>query len=188
MVKTARAPVTEYSSLTLDEANAQLINASVALLQRVWPTDKDEADRLDRYIREQRSRNQARMHLLKTEKVVVAHAITFARETFSEGDTLPVTALAGVCVDPDLRGLGLGYRLMEQICAESSRLQRLPLLFQTEIPEFYTKLSAGLIDNQFFNSRAEQDGNNPWSDPHVMIYPADYPWPHGPIDLNGAAY
>jgi hypothetical protein len=62
-------------------------------------------------------------------------------------------------------------------------------LFQTAVPDFYTRLGSRSVSNRFVNSRNSEDPEaNPWWDPNIMIYPADAAWPMGTIDLNGSGY
>ena len=118
----------------------------------------------------------------------VAHAKSFARSIRSDTSELPVMALAGVCVDPPMRGQGLGEMVVQ---ASFRRVDEkaFPLsLFQTGVPRFYEKFGARQITNQFVDRTTPNLDTSPWWEDHVMIYPGDAIWPEGVIDLNGAGY
>ena len=120
----------------------------------------------------------------------IAHAKTFARIVSVEGRSFPVLALATVCSDPDLRGHGLGkiitLKAFEQVGREDSPSVS---LFQTPVPGFYEKLNCRLVTNRFVNpaNKAAPEAN-PWRDDYVMIYPAEFDWPEGVVDLGGPDY
>jgi len=187
-----RLTQSDNSGLTQEE-----IVAVVSLVNRVWPHPEKTVDELvrgftgayERYFAPYvLSRPPIRFMAWK-EDCLAGHAFTFERPMHIGGVETPVMALAQVCVDPACRGNGLGARLAR--CA----LQRLqsdefPLsIFQTTVPGFYEKLGARIVENQFINSRNPNDpGARPWKDGVIMIYPQDFMWPHGSIDLNGPGY
>ena len=119
----------------------------------------------------------------------IAHAHTFGREIFTTEGSLKQMALSAVCVVENRRGEGLGARLMRKVfgCVDEGVW---PVsLFQTPVPAFYEKLGGRVIDNEFVNSRnAEDPEASPWWEAEVMIYPADFAWPEGRIDMNGGGY
>jgi predicted N-acetyltransferase YhbS len=120
---------------------------------------------------------------------LAGHAFTFERPVQIGGVETPVMALAQVCVEPASRGNGLGARLVRQ-AFQRLQSERFPLsIFQTTVPAFYEKLGARVVDSRFVDSRNLADpGARPWKDGAIMIYPLDYNWPDGPIDLNGPGY
>ncbi|MCP4774691.1 MAG: hypothetical protein GY880_10660 [Planctomycetaceae bacterium] len=62
-------------------------------------------------------------------------------------------------------------------------------LFQTPVPGFYQKLNSRLVTNRFVNRRNVDDPEaNPWRDDQIMIYPSEFAWPEGTVDLNGCDY
>jgi hypothetical protein len=60
------------------------------------------------------------------------------------------------------------------------------ILFQTTIPEFYIKLGAKVIHNQFITSKDER--KSPWWDDHVMVFPESTDLKDYVINLCGAGY
>jgi predicted N-acetyltransferase YhbS len=119
-----------------------------------------------------------------------ATAITFERTIQpADGPALPVTALAGVCSLPAVRGKGLGRAVVRAAFAEIDAGRAPVSLFQTGVHGFYDKLGARPVGNAFVNSRFAADpARNPFWDTHVYIYPAFAPWPEGTIDLLGPAW
>jgi GNAT superfamily N-acetyltransferase len=98
-------------------------------------------------------------------------------------------ALSGVCVWPSYQGRGLGAEIVRRAFGRIDAGEFAVSLFQTTIPAFYEKLGATSVTNSFANSRHKEHGStNPWRYDSVMIYPKSYPWPEGPIDLNGPGY
>lgn len=127
----------------------------------------------------------------------IATAAFFPREIRTAHGPLTVLALAGVCSAPERRGTGLGQRVTRAAFAEVDRGRFAVSLYQTGVPDFYAKLGARLVDNPFTNSRFDPSdpanlgrgtADQPWWNPHVMIYPATFDWPVGPIDLLGPGY
>jgi predicted N-acetyltransferase YhbS len=120
----------------------------------------------------------------------LAHARTFVRHIFAGERDIPVLALATVCSDPQVRGQGLGkqvtLRALEQVGQPGWPAVS---LFQTPVAPFYEKLNCRIVSNRFVNRRNAGDPEaNPWRDDTVMIYPADFDWPLGIVDLNGPDY
>ncbi len=128
----------------------------------------------------------------------LAHALLFPREIQTSAGPLRVGALAAVCSDPDHRGRGLGRDVARAAFKRVDDGAHPVSLFQTGIPDFYARLGARPVENKFINSRwqppreGESSGHgtrdNPWWNPHIMIYPAPYPWPEGEVDLLGPGY
>ncbi len=121
---------------------------------------------------------------------IVAHARTFVREIIVEDQRLPVLALAAVCSDPKIRGMGLGVMVTNK-AFEQVAVGGWPAvsLFQTPVPNFYQKLNCRLVTNPFVNRRnAQEPEANPWRDDKIMIYPNGFAWPEGTVDLNGSDY
>jgi len=120
----------------------------------------------------------------------VAQAETFARHIKWEAGTEKIVmGLAGVVVDPQLRGTGLGRKVVQAACGRVDAGEFEAGLWQTNHPKFYEGLGARTIENRFANHR-DRGGSNtsPWWNDHVMIYPAKADWPHAPIDLNGPGF
>ncbi|MGF1485129.1 MAG: GNAT family N-acetyltransferase [Opitutales bacterium] len=123
------------------------------------------------------------------EERVACTALIFER-TIRAGETaLPITALAGVCTHPDLRGQGHGLTMMGEVFAEMDAGRYPVCLYQTDVPGFYEKLGARQVQSTFINSRnASQPQRNPFWSQIQMIYPGNGPWPEAPIDLCGPGY
>ena len=123
-------------------------------------------------------------------KRAIAHARTFVRRIFVAEREIPVLALATVCSDPKLRGHGLGVAVTRRAFEQVGRDDWPQVsLFQTPVPGFYEKLNCRIVPNRFVNRRNTEDPEaNPWRDDTIMIYPAQYEWPAGVVDLNGPDY
>ena len=120
---------------------------------------------------------------------VVAHAAIFSREVHTKHGTLRLGALTGVCAHADYRGHRLGSRVVRAAFDLVDQGEFSVILWQTTVPKFYEKLGARIVDNTWVNSHnAENPKADPWPDELKMIYPADYAWPDGQIDLNGPVY
>lgn len=120
----------------------------------------------------------------------VAHARTFVRIVTVADKQIPVLALASVCTHPDVRGQGLGVSVTKK-AFELIGHSGWPdvSLFQTPVAEFYRKLNSRIVTNKFVDGTNITDPDaNPWRDDTVMIYPAEYKWPGGTVDLNGPDY
>jgi len=162
----------------------------VRFLDRVWPSQDPDyssmAQGVHDWVREDPS---IQLLLVWKENKLVGHARLFQRVVKCEGRQIALLALSSVCSHPLFRGQGIGRILVER-AFEEVNLSHYPVcLFQTEKNDFYKRLGAVEVKNTFtnkLNKRSPQD--NPWWEPHVMIYP-DYPhWPEGAIDLNGPAF
>ncbi len=171
------------------------VKAIVTLVNSIWP-DKDKtiseliADWLAQIRQMQKSKsgkdgNHATHFLISEGNKAIAHARIFPREIYTPDGLLKVAALASVCVDANHRGEGLGAAVVR--CAFEMVV---PVsLFQTGVPGFYERLGARSVDNKFVNSGCDKDAEaSPWWDKYVMIYPGEYRWPEGIIDLNGPGY
>lgn len=99
-------------------------------------------------------------------------------------------ALAGVCVDPAVRGTGLGRAVVEAAFALVDGGVFPFALFQApeRVRSFYEKLGACPVENRIVNSLAGEPARNPFRDEVVMRCPASAPWPEGKIDLLGPGY
>ena len=155
------------------------------LTHKIWPP-APEAPPPDfaRVLSDWRAQNAA--HFVISENgVVVAHAEIFPREIITTRGPITVGALASVCVHPDYRGRGWGAEVVREAFAYLPKIKVEVALFQTGVPQFYEKLGCRLIDNRFHNNGDYQDVF--WDD-YKVIYPADFAWPEGEIDLNGPGY
>ena len=120
---------------------------------------------------------------------VVAHASTFRREIVTAFGPITILALADVCVDIKRQGVGMGAAIARRAFEPVDSGSFPAALFQTDVPGFYDNLDCRSVSNPFMNSKhLEAPRKNPWCGEHVMIYPADYDWPEGEIDLGGPGY
>ncbi|TVR49350.1 MAG: GNAT family N-acetyltransferase [Puniceicoccaceae bacterium] len=166
------------------------------LLQATWPSQEFNLENaLQAFLEERTVRRSVpdfqrrRRYIIMTDDRVAAHAITFPRTILTTGGPVEVTALAGVCVAPDLRGGGLGRQVVAAAFADQPETGTAICLFQTGVPGFYRRLGATEVHNTFINGRHPEGSiANPWWDEWVMVFPADGPWPAGRIDLNGPAW
>ena len=131
-----------------------------------------------------------RRFVIWDDKEVLAHARTFVRSLSVEGSSLDVLALASVCTAPRVRGAGLGVAVTQYAWKQVGNPGWPHVsLFQTPVPNFYEKIGCRPVENVFVNSTDESNPEaNPWRDPHVMIFPASFAWPHGCVDLKGPDY
>lgn len=159
------------------------------LLKRVWPENVGEPSEMAERLRGADSlRPDWTIYMIWQGERAVASAQTFARTVSIEGEERTVLALAGVCVDPDLRGSGLGAEIVRLALAPVDDGRYELSLYQTGVPDFYRRLGACTVGNVFVNSHAEEPEKNPWWNDHVIVYPASAKWPAGKVDLLGPGY
>jgi len=178
--------LSEHADETLTERQVRSI---VGLIQSVWPSkDKTIPETVAEWLNRSPVAGRMRFVLWENDEAI-AHAHTFGREIFTTKGSLKQMALSAVCVAEHRRGEGLGARLMRKVfeCVDEGVW---PVsLFQTPVPGFYKNLGGRIVDNEFVNSRNTEDPKaNPWWEAEVMIYPADFAWPEGRIDMNGTGY
>ncbi|BCM88957.1 hypothetical protein IAD21_00799 [Abditibacteriota bacterium] len=166
------------------------IGASIfALAGRVWPPEPGALDR-DQTLAQWKAQDST--HCIIAQEThpheVLAHALIFRREILTTQGSLPIGALATVCVHPDYRGRGWGEAVVRAALGVMPEMAIAVSLFQTGVPQFYEKLGARIVNNRFFNGQNPDDSSNPFWDLEEMIYPAAFPWPEGDIDLNGEGY
>lgn len=159
------------------------------LLQETWPAHVDSAAKLAEALMVVRPDKPDSVFYARWDgERVIASAQTFARTIYFSSECQTILALAGVCVDPDYRGRGLGAEIVRRAWKPVDEGRFSLSLFQTGAPGFYERLGARLVDNRFVNRLTAESNVSPWWDPHVMIYPADADWPTARIDLNGPGY
>ena len=176
------------------ELTKNQIEVIVSLLNSVWPYTnknltevvKDRILEIKKWIDE----NTFSTHFVIWEdKKAIAHAKIFPREIHTKNGSIKVAALASVCVDPNFRKKGLGAIATKSVFNFVKQSSFPVSLFQTGIPDFYKKLGSKIAHNKFINSKNEKEPmKNPFWDKCVMIYPSEYNWPKGVIDLNGPGY
>ena len=163
-----------------------------ALYDRVWPPSGETLVERREAARADWGGEARQFAALWSGDALRAVAMWFPRIVRTANGPQRVQALAGVCSDPEVRGRGLGRRVVRAAFGAVDRGEYAVALFQTPVPEFYAKLGARPVVNGFRNSRFKAGdrgtAERPWWDPHVMIYPAGFPWPEGPIDLLGPGY
>jgi GNAT superfamily N-acetyltransferase len=119
---------------------------------------------------------------------ILAGARIAPRRVRIGGDSRVVLALASVFSHPEYRGRGYGRVVtraaLERVDAGDFEVA----LFQTPVPEFYQRLNCRLITNPIINSRALNRNICPFWQDHAMIYPANFPWPEGELDLLGPGW
>ncbi len=183
-------PLQIYKESTLTEK--QLVSTT-RLLYEVFVTDERTFEEVLIMVKERIEKRKGtpgestRVVIWENEEPV-AHAGYFGREIFTPTGAIYVGALWGVCVWGSHRGKGLGRQIVQPFLDQIERGTFPVGLWQTEVPDFYNKLGARIIANPFINSQDLENPQDPWPDEVKMIYPATYPWPEGPIDLNGPAY
>ncbi|MEM7453332.1 MAG: GNAT family N-acetyltransferase [Planctomycetota bacterium] len=120
----------------------------------------------------------------------VAHARTFIRMVTVAGRDIPVLALATVCSHPDMRGHGLGAAITKKAFEQIGQPGWPEVsLFQTPVAPFYEKLNSRIVTNKFIDSTNQKAPDaDPWRDDTQMIYPTEFDWPEGTVDLNGPDY
>ena len=183
----------EDSALVTDE-----IVAIVSLVSAIWPHPQKTISELVDTFMERHFRYLASYpgiahpsvrHLGWVDGQLVGHALTFERPVISERSEIPVMALSGVCVSPSYRRNGIGIALARDAFRRVDEWEFPVSIFQTTIPDFYQRLGAAVVGNRFFDSKNEDNPDAPpWTDGRIMIYPSAYPWPTGPVDLNGPGY
>ena len=177
------------SQHTEKELTESQVWSIVSLIQSVWPNvDKTIVELVAECMDRAADSNSKRFVLWKDDQAI-AHALTFEREIFTTEGSLKQMALAAVCVAESRRDEGLGAQVMRKAFEQVDNGVWPVSLYQTPVPGFYEKLGARIVDNEFVNSRNEEDPQaNPWWEAEVMIYPAEFAWPDGRIDLNGGGY
>jgi len=137
-----------------------------------------------------------RVFFIRRDGRIIAASRFLPRRIRTPQGPLDVLALAGVMSHPEYRHQGLGRAVVRAAFDHVDRGVFPVSLFQTGVPEFYNKLGCRRVTNPFTNSLAanptqtpwmEQPGT-PWWEQNIMIYPATYPWPEGPINLEGPGW
>ena len=161
------------------------------LEMRIWPNPEFSRDDMLKQFEERNVTRPQRKHILILDDgILVAHAETFLRKLILEdGVSISVMALASVCTKPESRGRGFG-RIVAVEALKRVDLHEFPVaLFQTDVPGFYQKLGARIVQNRFVNRLNTWEPElSPWWCRDVMIYPKQAKWYPGIIDLNGFGY
>ncbi len=159
------------------------------LLRDVWPP-KDGVFDLDADIRRMvltEDRPIEKHIILSDGDQILAYSKLFSRQVRVGIQPVNNMALACVCVKEAFRGRGFGELIVKTAFGFVDDNTFECSIFQTQVLQFYLGLGARFLYNKFINSLSRTD-NNPWWDPHVMIYPADYHLADVAIDLCGQGY
>ncbi len=154
-----------------------------------WPAENPEAQFLAREAARLEAGIEMYRAILWHGSKPVAHAGMFGRDILTKDGNLQVGAVMGVCVADGQRGKGLGTRVMRRLFDQVDRGEFPVALWQTERPDYYEQMGARVISNEWVNSQSREDpGADPWPGEAKMIYPADFDWPQGDLDLNGLPF
>jgi predicted GNAT family N-acyltransferase len=184
-------PVESLDRRTLSEGDARAV---AELLVKVWPrrTFDERVDILMNQWRDYRGPDAEfpRTLIIRENGRVIAHAAAMPRTIGTSQGDITILALASVCSDPEMRGRGLGEKVVRAAFDTVDHGPFAHSLFQTsrDVRSFYEKLGCGLVTNRIVNSLADDPTKNPFWDEIVMRYPAAKPWPEGDIDLRGPGY
>lgn len=171
--------VVHYQMSDLTGAQAQKI---AVLVNAIWPEDKS----VDELIEDMAANSAGReVFVVWDNDMPIAHAEIFSRTLGLENGELVIMAIGVVCVDEQRRGEGLSRDVMNAVFAQVDSGRYPVALLQTAIPDYYAKLGCKLVENEWWNSQADNPKAYPWYDPNIMIYPDNADWPTGRIDLNG---
>lgn len=177
-------------TINANNLEVEVIDQIIALIEETWPLsankEKSQTEKREYF---QNLNPGKQCHVIFDENKVVGYAESFKRVVRAHILAIKLLGIASVCVSKDYRGQGLGEDLI-RVCFGRVNHGEFPVcLFQTTLPEFYTKYNCKEVHNQFMNSNnLDEPDKNPFWDPHVMIYPAYYDWPSETIDLHGPGY
>jgi predicted GNAT family N-acyltransferase len=181
--------ISEYRE---SELNRSQFYEIVSLTNSIWPHPERSLDELVDKAMTFAQRNRSdwiRRFVIWDHSRVIAHARVFPRDIVTKNQVLSILALAGVCVSEERRGEGIGKKLIKRVFQLVDESEFPCILFQTAVPDFYRKLDSRQVFNRFVNSQNESDPEcNPWWEKNIMIYPEEYPFPEGRIDLNKPGY
>ena len=163
----------------LDEATT---NLCISLWHLIWPNDTNTLERAKRMSSEAKFLHSHHVHLLIEKGSLLTLARSFRQRILLGGNEMDILAIAGVCTHPSQRGLGLGKLVVQEAWKQLKSTDDLSL-FQTEMPGFYVKLGARLINNTIISSKK---GTRPFWNSYVMIYPNSLVWEDSmQVDLLG---
>lgn len=153
---------------------------------RTKPAGKTEEERKQLFLN--RNPNKTCFLGLENERLV-SYCEIFNHTLNTSKGALNIVGLASVCVDPTLRGKGLGAKIVQAAFREVDKSGAKVSFFQTGVPKFYSLLNCKEVNNKIINSlNSESPDLNPFWEDHAMVYPATFEWPEGTIDLMGAGY
>ena len=137
---------------------------------------------------EARNLKQPQLLIIRDNSRFIAKAGIASRTISTQRGDITVLALFSVAVDPNHRGKKLGAAIVQRAFDRVDGKTYGCSLFQTDVPGFYEKLNARQCDNPFVDGTANIPQGRPWWSEYVMVYPANFDWPSGKIDLNGPGY
>lgn len=158
------------------------------LLRAVWPsTDPHRTLEQDiQNLREENEGHYERDILFFDQSELIGYARIYKRDIIADQRRIHNMALSSVCVKGGYQGHGIGKQIVQQAFEFVDTGKFECSLFQTKVPDFYLKLGAGVIGNEVINSKNIHQ--KPFSDPFIMVYPANFEFGKGQIDLNGYGY
>jgi GNAT superfamily N-acetyltransferase len=170
--------------------------AIARLIVATWPKEGRTAEKttsnmlVNSHSREGKPEQYDRYFTIWDGTRVVANSHVFPRRIRTPHGEMVVMALAAVCADAKRRGEGLGKIIVQAAFGLVDRGVFPISLYQTtpSVRPFYEKLGAREIHNPIVNSKAPDPQARPFWDPVAMIYPADFDWPEGEIDILGEGY
>lgn len=182
--------VHSYMTSTMSE---QELRAVFALLWQIWPGKNSFEEAFANFKKSipeyaRRGTDSHRFVIWEGEQVV-AHANIFPREVHTKRGSIRLGALSAVCTHTNYRGRRFGAQVVRAAFDLVDNGTFPVALWMATVPIFYEKLGARIIQSSWINTKNAEDQNtDPWPDVQKMIYPANYAWPAGQIDLNGSAY
>lgn len=172
------------------ELSEEEILAIERLIFATWPPKNEKVLTEAALLEDYKKRTPGKTSfLLLNDHELIGYAETFVRKIITEDGPLSITGLGAVCVNSTHRGKGLGARIVAHIFKKISQSEVPVCLFQTAVPGFYEKMNCRKINNTFYNSLdLKSPQSDPFWDPYRMIFPKDFLWPNGKIDLNGKGF
>jgi predicted N-acetyltransferase YhbS len=159
----------------------------VNLINETWPPSDNQIASINDDLQEFFNSEPEEIHVVaKIEKMVVGYAKTFVRKIRIDGKLVRNMALACVCVRKEFQKNGIGKKIVKKVFEPVDNEKFALSIFQTAVPQFYEKVGAKKIFNKCINS--QNDNENPWWDPNIMIYPGTYKIDVTEIDLMGKGY
>lgn len=174
---------------SLAELTPEQVRSIVSLRVEVWPKEKRLGELIDAFTRGREGTDGQEFFIVWNHDEAIAQAEIFPRTIGTANGDMLVMALAGVCVSPGRQGEGLGRTVVREAFRQVDAGGYPISLFQTGVPDFYRKLGAATVHNEFRDgTNRDAPESSPWWEPHIMIYPGNAVWPAGLIDLNGRGY
>lgn len=176
--------------LSSEELSDIQIKAINALTDATWPeTIPKKTEWPERKAAFLKRNLGKQCHFIYHKDKLAAYAESFGRKVNLDNTPFTLMGIGAVCVDKAYRGLGLGAKIVKKCFERIDQGDYEVCLFQTGVPGFYKKLNCRLVHNAFIDStHPTEPKKNPFWDEYTMIYPKDFNWPNGSVDLLGAGY